>query len=129
MAWTNGRKLDRLIAELQQQVAGRNNGAPTHRTGKSVGKGRGGGGQHNRGNDRAPFVNEACNCCGKVGHLKKNCRFKDRACNACGMNGHLAAVCRHHPNTTVTQKAVDNTANKKPVVEPVKTSVIINTDC
>ena len=36
----------------------------------------------------------ACFCCGKVGHVKAMCRFRDAECPKCGMKGHTEAVCR-----------------------------------
>ncbi|XP_018339036.1 PREDICTED: uncharacterized protein LOC108746634 [Trachymyrmex septentrionalis] len=35
-----------------------------------------------------------CYCCGKKGHVSKDCRFKSYACNACGKKGHLEIVCK-----------------------------------
>ena len=35
-----------------------------------------------------------CFCCGKVGHRRAMCRFKDAVCHRCGKKGHLRKVCR-----------------------------------
>ena len=35
-----------------------------------------------------------CFCCGKPGHTKAICRFKDSKCHVCGRPGHLKSVCR-----------------------------------
>mmetsp|Transcript_105401 Transcript_105401/g.293444 ORF Transcript_105401/g.293444 Transcript_105401/m.293444 type:complete len:591 (-) Transcript_105401:157-1929(-) len=35
-----------------------------------------------------------CNCCGKSGHKKKECKFVDKECSICGKVGHLKAVCK-----------------------------------
>jgi len=35
-----------------------------------------------------------CKCCGKTGHVKKDCWHKDEACSVCGKKGHLKKVCR-----------------------------------
>lgn len=38
---------------------------------------------------------ENCRCCGKRGHLKQSCRFRNESCRVCNKVGHLEAVCRH----------------------------------
>ena len=38
-----------------------------------------------------------CFCCGKVGHKRASCRFKDAVCRGCGKAGHLLRVCRNKP--------------------------------
>ncbi|XP_018407686.1 PREDICTED: uncharacterized protein K02A2.6-like [Cyphomyrmex costatus] len=35
-----------------------------------------------------------CFCCGKKGHMAKECRFKGYSCNSCGKKGHLESVCK-----------------------------------
>jgi hypothetical protein len=35
-----------------------------------------------------------CFACGKEGHIKVNCRFRDAECHKCGKRGHTKAVCR-----------------------------------
>ena len=35
-----------------------------------------------------------CFCCGKVGHRRATCHFKDVVCHECGKKGHLRNVCK-----------------------------------
>ncbi|XP_014206388.1 uncharacterized protein LOC106637924 [Copidosoma floridanum] len=35
-----------------------------------------------------------CFCCGRVGHCKPECRFREYKCKKCGKVGHLQVVCR-----------------------------------
>ena len=37
---------------------------------------------------------QLCACCGKAGHVKADCRFKDADCRTCGKKGHLPNVFR-----------------------------------
>ncbi len=37
---------------------------------------------------------DTCDCCGKSGHIRPNCRFREYKCNQCGKVGHLKAACR-----------------------------------
>ena len=39
-------------------------------------------------------VMSTCACCGKAGHEKARCRFRNAKCNNCGKTGHLRAMCR-----------------------------------
>ena len=39
-------------------------------------------------------TDRACLCCGKQGHVKADCRFKDAECRSCGKTGHLSNVCK-----------------------------------
>ncbi|XP_058810395.1 uncharacterized protein LOC131675434 [Phymastichus coffea] len=36
-----------------------------------------------------------CYCCGKQGHTKPVCKFKDSVCHGCKKKGHLKAVCKN----------------------------------
>ena len=129
MAWhSNTRKLDRIIADLQQQVMGLNNNSPTHRR-KGGGKGNGGGGGKGAGKARPKPTSESCKCCGKVGHLKKECRFREKACNTCGKTGHLAAICRDNDHaTTNTTKTTTTSPEPKTIADASKHAIVINTD-
>ena len=39
-------------------------------------------------------VVSTCACCGKAGHEKARCRFRNAKCSNCGKTGHLRAMCR-----------------------------------
>ena len=39
-------------------------------------------------------VMSTCACCGKAGHEKARCRFRNAKCSNCGKTGHLKAMCR-----------------------------------
>ena len=39
-------------------------------------------------------VMSTCACCGKAGHEKARCRFRNAKCSNCGKTGHLRAMCR-----------------------------------
>ena len=39
-------------------------------------------------------VVSTCACCGKDGHEKARCRFRNGKCSNCGKTGHLKAMCR-----------------------------------
>ena len=39
-------------------------------------------------------VMSTCACCGKAGHEKARCRFRNVKCSNCGKTGHLRAMCR-----------------------------------
>ena len=39
-------------------------------------------------------VMSMCACCGKVGHEKEICRFRNPNCSNCGKTGHLRTMCR-----------------------------------
>ena len=39
-------------------------------------------------------VMSTCACCGKAGHEKAKCRFRNAKCSTCGKTGHLRAMCR-----------------------------------
>ena len=39
-------------------------------------------------------VTSTCACCGKAGHEKARCRFRNCKCTNCGKTGHLRAMCR-----------------------------------
>ena len=39
-------------------------------------------------------------CCGKAGHEKAKCRFRNAKCSNCGKTGHLRAMCRQREKST-----------------------------
>ncbi|CAH2086484.1 unnamed protein product [Euphydryas editha] len=39
-----------------------------------------------------------CHCCGKLGHMKPKCRFREEECYKCHKKGHIASVCRAQVN-------------------------------
>ena len=41
-------------------------------------------------------VMSTCACCGKAGHEKARCRFRNAKCSNCGKTGHLRAMCKQH---------------------------------
>ena len=42
--------------------------------------------------------NATCYCCGKRGHIRRNCRFRNERCLVCKQLGHLKIVCRASQN-------------------------------
>ena len=44
-------------------------------------------------------VMSTCACCGKAGHEKARCRFRNAKCCNCGKTGHLRAMCRQFEKT------------------------------
>lgn len=49
-----------------------------------------------------------CVCCGKIGHERPQCRFKDATCHSCGKRGHLKSVCRAKPQVNAIQSEDDD---------------------
>ena len=39
-------------------------------------------------------ASKPCSCCGKTGHVPRDCRFKGAICHRCKKKGHLARACR-----------------------------------
>ena len=58
---------------------------------KPVNNNRGRGGLTKR---NQPYV---CFTCGKAGHFRNNCQYKDSKCHNCGKLGHLSVVCKARP--------------------------------
>ena len=46
-------------------------------------------------------VFSTCGCCGKTGHVKARCRFRNAKCSKCGKTGHLRAMCRQREKSAV----------------------------
>jgi hypothetical protein len=59
----------------------------------------------NRGRQQQQQQQMKCYCCGKAGHSKNSCKFKNEKCHVCGRTGHLRAVCR--------DKSSNNQSNRK----------------
>ena len=51
-----------------------------------------------------------CLCCGKKGHAKAQCHFKDDECGVCGKAGHTTATCRSKNGPKDDDEVVDLTA-------------------
>ncbi|XP_045452509.1 uncharacterized protein K02A2.6-like [Melitaea cinxia] len=43
-------------------------------------------------------VKVKCHCCGKLGHIKPKCKFREEECYKCHKKGHIASVCRAQVN-------------------------------
>ncbi|CAH0732003.1 unnamed protein product, partial [Brenthis ino] len=63
--------------------------------------------------------NKLCKCCGKGGHLKEVCWFKDRKCRSCGKIGHLLAVCRFKKGKKLCNY-IENEHNQDIVLEDIQ---------
>ena len=48
-------------------------------------------------------VMSTCACCGKAGHEKARCRFRNAKCSNCGKTGHLRAMCRQRKKSLASQ--------------------------
>ena len=44
-------------------------------------------------------VVSSCACCGKAGHEKARCRFRNAMCSNCSKKGHFKAMCRQRENS------------------------------
>ncbi|CAH0724893.1 unnamed protein product, partial [Brenthis ino] len=91
-----------------------------HRIGVA-GKKRGGQRNHTCGQlqQSARSNNKLCKCCGKGGHLKEVCWFKDRKCRSCGKIGHLLAVCRFKKGKKLCNY-IENEHNQDIVLEDIQ---------
>ena len=79
---------DHIAAECPQRKARIVGGGP-ERLPKGGGKGK-----VKCKTEGKDYNKKGCLCCGKEGHVKSSCRFKDGNCDTCGKVGHLKAVCR-----------------------------------
>ena len=71
------------LASVCRSTASSSSGGKGYQKSKVKGKNKDG-----KGGDKT------CLCCGRKGHVRKDCRFKDEKCQTCGKVGHLKAVCR-----------------------------------
>jgi hypothetical protein len=62
--------------------------------GRSANKGAVSGGATNKGGGKGSTSTSLCACCGKEGHLKRECYHVKKECNTCSRVGHLAHMCR-----------------------------------
>ena len=56
-----------------------------------------------------------CFCCGKVGHRRAVCRFKDAVCHGCGKKGHLRKVCKSKSTAAGKRQGQQRKPSAKPV--------------
>lgn len=54
-----------------------------------------------------------CYCCGKMGPVKPQCRFKEEECFKCHKKGHMASVCKANSNKTFKPKKVHEITNNE----------------
>lgn len=54
-----------------------------------------------------------CYCCGKRGHVKRECRYRNAGCKECGRSGHLASQCHSRERLGGKPKRSDSKKNKK----------------
>lgn len=52
-----------------------------------------------------------CHCCGKMGHIKPECKFKEEECFKCHKKGHMAIICKSNSKKTFTPKKVQEITN------------------
>ena len=56
-------------------------------------------------------VVSTCACCGRSGHEKAQCRFRNSKCNNCGRIGHHKKMCRHREKS-VNKSSPSNNCSK-----------------
>jgi len=57
-----------------------------------------------------------CLCCGKKGHLREVCFFRNQKCHVCQKIGHIKAVCRNGSNKIMPKKSVHTIENNDDVL-------------
>lgn len=50
----------------------------------------------------------ACYSCGRVDHLRANCKFRNAQCHTCNKTGHISSVCRSLKTQNVQEESDDN---------------------
>ena len=73
-------------------------------------------------------VMSTCACCGKAGHEKARCRFRNAKCSDCGKTGHLKAMCRQREKSagkSSPRAAVARVLAKAARAVETQTSVIV----
>ena len=90
-------------ARNAKEMAQQDNGESVHRVTSST-RGK------DTGSTKSKFKG-TCFCCGRVGHKRENCHFKDAICRGCGKTGHTQKVCRSKPGA----KRKSKPAERKPV--------------
>ena len=56
-------------------------------------------------------VMSTCACCGKAGHEKARCRFRNAKCSNCGKTEHLRAMCRQREKSVGKSNPSSNSGN------------------
>lgn len=46
-----------------------------------------------------------CFSCGKIGHWRKDCKYREATCHKCGLVGHIAPACRNNSGSKSGSKA------------------------
>ena len=57
-------------------------------------------------------VLSTCACCGKAGHEKARCRFRNAKCSNCGKTGHLRAMCRQREKSAGKSSPSSNSTSR-----------------
>ena len=125
MGWSD---FDKLASAMWKQMGKGNT------SGKSKGKGKGGHGRPKGGKAQGKSqvavdasTDHLCTCCGKIGHVKSECRHKDKTCDHCGKTGHLKGVCRNPLKAVDASKdaAPGQAAAAKPAAGPPVPKVFV----
>lgn len=65
-----------------------------------------------------------CYSCGKKGHTRQECRFREYVCNYCNTQGHLQAVCRKKKNNLKNENSNDNSEGVNKIIGSISQSKI-----